>query len=100
MKNELPKSISVNGIDYEIFTVDEIDSDPLTNGTIYYDKQLIYVKASLAPQRMEQVLLHEIMHAIFYESGLEDTEEEVDILSRIMYGTEKDCNEKQPLVSL
>ncbi|MBS0950540.1 hypothetical protein JK159_09290 [Weissella minor] len=100
MKNELPKSVSVNGIDYEIFTVDEIDSDPLTNGTIYYDKQLIYVKASLAPQRMKQVLLHEIVHAIFYESGIEDTEEEVDILSRVLFSATKNSNGSFPLLLL
>lgn len=100
MNSELPKFVTVSGIDYEIFEVDEIDNDPLTNGTIYYDKQLIYVKASLAPQRMKQVLVHEIMHAIFYESGIEDTEEAVDILSRVMYGVTKNGNRTDVFLSL
>lgn len=75
----------VNGIEYRIVTVNEIDNDPLVNGTIYFDKQLIHIKSSLATQRKKQVLMHEIMHALFYESGIEETEESVDILSRISF---------------
>ena len=99
MNNKLPECVVVNGIEYRIATVNEIDNDPLVNGTIYYDKQLIHIKSSLATQRKKQVLVHEFMHPLFYESGIEDTEEAVDILSRVLFSAKK-SNGNFPLLDL
>ncbi|WP_417852590.1 ImmA/IrrE family metallo-endopeptidase [Weissella viridescens] len=100
MNNSLPEFVVVNGIEYRIATIEEIDNDPLINGTIYYDKQLIHIKSSLATQRKKQVLVHEFMHALFYEAGIEETEEVVDILSRVLYSATKKSNETRPMLNL
>ena len=68
----------IGGNNYKIETVDHV----VENGEEYlgicdYEKNLILVSKDLAPGRARSVITHELTHAIFYEAGYLDHDEEM-----------------------
>lgn len=80
---DIPKTIKVGGI---IYTVEEkpfveIDQDRNYQGACLYQKTQIEILDSLSEDRKEQTLIHEVTHAIFYEAGFEEQDE--DMINRV-----------------
>lgn len=80
---KLPKEIKVGGIKYNVELVDYIDVAGERNfqGMCHFDKAKIEVLKSLSEQRIEQTLIHELTHAIFYEAGYDEQNE--DMVNRV-----------------
>lgn len=91
---KIPKSIKSGGF---IWTVHE-DKDVAHEGNIFgsthYGSQKIFLEPGMPQQHREQVLLHELMHTVFWQSGLgkryaktnpEMEEEVITALSQGMY---------------
>ena len=80
---KLPEEIKVGGINYRIELVDFIDISGERNfqGMCHFDKAKIEILNSLDDQRTEQTLIHELTHAIFYEAGYDEQDE--DMINRI-----------------
>jgi len=91
----IPSSIRVAGIDYDVIEKDfvEIDGNRNYQGSCCYTKAKIELLNSLSKDRKEQVLIHELVHAIFNEAGFDNQEEDVvNRLSIVLYQVLKDNN--------
>lgn len=76
--------VQVGGITYSIVVQEYFktpDDDRNLWGYCDYEKNEIYIRASLSEQRRQQVLIHELTHAIFHEAGYNEQDE--DMINRI-----------------
>lgn len=99
--------VIVAGITYEVNVKEavEIDGDFNYRGSCDKNNAVIEIKRDMAQQKKQQTFLHELLHAIFEESGL-DIENEEDIvcqLSPVLYQVLKDndfsfLNQKDEIV--
>ncbi|WP_407857658.1 hypothetical protein [Enterococcus hailinensis] len=80
---KLPKEIKVCGINYKIELVEVIDIAGERNyqGMCHFDLAKIEILESLSDQRKEQTFVHELTHAIFYEAGYDEQDE--DMINRV-----------------
>ena len=87
-------TVTVAGVPYEIESVEGLlESGIGALGLIRYEAQKIYYDASLPDQRRDQTILHELVHAMFYESGFGEHDEDViERLALTMFRTIKDDN--------
>lgn len=81
------KNVMVDSVKYSIAEVDEpiLLNAVLCNGDVDYNLAHIRIARECGDSRELQVLMHEIMHALLYERGLEkhkDDETLVDELSK------------------
>ena len=77
MRNKTPKKVKVGPIDYTIHMQDVRDVEQL--GCTLYAHQRIYLSPNMLHQNASDTLLHEVLHAIWNEAGLDhiiDLEEE------------------------
>ncbi len=96
------KEIKIMGIPFKVIekaVVCKGDSG-LTRGVINFSNDTIEIDEELSPERKEQVLIHEVIHAIFDLIGDEDLvkdEKTVQSLSTALYCVIKENNLlKQP----
>lgn len=91
---ELVEKVKVGGITYEIKRKEsvEVNQDKNYYGVCNFKDAVIEVSTTVNQQRQEQTLLHELMHAVFHEAGIE-IEDEEDIVNRsslVLYQVLKD----------
>lgn len=87
----LPKNVNVAGINYEVKEVEGLTFDHGLGGQIIYPKGIIKIDSDLCEDKKEQVFVHEMLHAIFTESGYDDHEEDmVNRLGITLYQVLKD----------
>ncbi|NGP45983.1 ImmA/IrrE family metallo-endopeptidase [Bacillaceae bacterium SIJ1] len=78
----LPERIKIAGVHYDV----EPFEDEENYGTCLYTKLLIRVDPRLKQRKQEQVLVHEMLHAIYLEAGYKEHDEEViDRVSKVLY---------------
>ena len=92
----IPKRVRIGGIDYTIKHVPRLvsaDGD-LCNGLFDSNRSVIELNSEneLSQGRIEQVLIHEILHGIVFTTGLnlEDEEITVNVLAKGLYQVIKD----------
>ena len=75
---DLPESLQIISSTYRLVVSDPGGLPDGWGGYCDYETKVIKVVSGLHPQRTREVVLHEILHAIHFEMGLEDdgTEEE------------------------
>ncbi|USS93965.1 hypothetical protein M8332_07010 (plasmid) [Fructilactobacillus ixorae] len=102
LKTKLPKYIKINGILYSINFLNDLtdeDGNRIWGKTIY-EKSLILVDSSLDRQHTKQTLIHEVVHAILWESSCTDIcndEQVVNPLANSLYQVITDnFKEKNP----
>ncbi|WP_110113258.1 hypothetical protein [Bacillus sp. CGMCC 1.16541] len=87
----LPHKIKIAGVDYTVGLKELIDLDGSTLGQVIYQKSDITIKQSMSDDKKAQTLIHEMLHAILYESGYkEHSEEMVDRLSITLHQVLRD----------
>ncbi|WP_159723164.1 hypothetical protein [Enterococcus sp. CSURQ0835] len=80
------KSIIISGVRYDIIEIETVDNDPTVMGLCVYADSVIYIKKALSKDRKNQTLIHEVMHAMFYEAGFdEQDEDEVNRLGKVLF---------------
>lgn len=72
----LPKTIRVGANDYEIKREKGLSSSEAVWGRIVYGTTTISLDESLSGSLLRDTLAHELAHAILYEAGYEDHDEE------------------------
>jgi len=79
----IPNKVNVAGIEYEIEEVENVIIDGSVNyaGSCSYVESKIQILKDLAPTKKEQVFIHELLHACFFEAGFGDHDE--DIVNRV-----------------
>jgi hypothetical protein len=69
MTDKLPKKIKVGAVDYTTHLLNSTDRAQL--GVCLYNHQRIYLSPNMKHQVASDTLLHEVLHAIWSESGLD-----------------------------
>lgn len=79
----IPSSIKVAGMTYTVEEAPfiEIDGDRNFQGVCLYRESTIQVLDTLSETRKVQTFVHELTHAIFYEAGFEEQDE--DMINRV-----------------
>ena len=77
----IPNKIKVAGITYEVMEKKDLAKDHSLLGQVLYHYGKIQLDPDIAGDRKEQVLIHEVLHAIFNEAGY--TEQDEDLINRV-----------------
>ncbi|MBL1225384.1 hypothetical protein [Enterococcus sp. BWR-S5] len=80
---ELKNEIKVGGVVYALTEKPfiEIDGSRDFIGNCDYQKAEIAVLSDISDERKDQTVIHELTHAIFYEAGYEEQDE--DMINRV-----------------
>lgn len=78
-------TIKISGIDY---SVDGFDTDVDRNlmGRLSYDTAQIYIRNDLPIDKKMETLLHEVLHAVYMNSGLQPGDEEEKVVTALSSG--------------
>jgi Zn-dependent peptidase ImmA (M78 family) len=68
----IPSKIRVIGLDFEIEENEKVANEGNTFGSVHSRKQRIFLEPNETQQRKEQTLVHEMLHAIFMQTGLSE----------------------------
>ncbi|MCY9083673.1 ImmA/IrrE family metallo-endopeptidase [Bacillus inaquosorum] len=71
------KVFRVGGVDYSVETVPELNRLYNLWGQVTYQDTNIQIDKGLSLSRVNNVLIHEITHAIFHEAGFMEQDEEM-----------------------
>lgn len=80
---KIPSRLNVAGITYDVKEEPfiEVDGNRNYQGACEYGKTEITILKDISSERKEDVFVHELTHAIFYEAGFEDQDE--DMINRV-----------------
>lgn len=81
MGDHIPQTIRVGSIDYSVELTSGLSVSDDLLGAIHYGVSKIRLEESLPPTKLVDTFVHELAHALFYEAGFEDHEE--DTVNRI-----------------
>ena len=91
------ETLKIGHYDYDVKVVDDLKfGDDSVNGLCYPDSKEIIISSKLNEQYHKGVLIHEVLHGLFAESGLSDRLEEgseedfVILLGNSLHGFLKD----------
>lgn len=77
----LPTTIKVGGVNYSVAEKENLIQKDELWGEVNYFNTEINIDSSLSNDRKEQVLIHEVTHAIFLEAGYKEQDE--DMINRV-----------------
>jgi len=78
MSDNLPKSFRIGSVDYVVKEVEGLhDSGQELLGWVTYCVTLIRIDPNVSDSRKKNVLIHEILHAMLYEAGYDEQDEEL-----------------------
>ncbi|EAC9146022.1 hypothetical protein [Listeria monocytogenes] len=77
----IPKQVKIGAVNYIVQEKQVVDNDNSNWGACVFHDNHIEISTGLSEERKEQTLVHEILHAIFYESGFEEQDE--DVVNRV-----------------
>lgn len=87
------EKIKIGGMEYQVKEIKFGESDGnVTLGECHFETAEIFINENLSDSRKEQTLFHEMVHAMLFESGSDeyDNEELVNQLGLIMYQVFRD----------
>lgn len=79
------KKVKVGGIYYGVEMVEDLQGKDGCWGETEYKHPTIKLDDRLNKERLHQTFIHELVHAIFFESGAEQDEHSIDIVSKVLY---------------
>lgn len=74
-------SFRVGSVDYTVELVPKLQHLYDLFGQVTYDNTHIQIDAGLSPSRINDVLIHELLHAVFSEAGFREQDE--DTINRV-----------------
>lgn len=89
----MPTKVIVAGVNYTVTEKDYVEINDNANalGLCVYDKSVIEVKSTMSGDRKEEVFIHELFHAILFEAGFDEHDEDmVNRASKVLYQVLKD----------
>lgn len=78
-------TIKVSGIDYSINGFDT-DVDRNLMGRLAYDTAQIYIRNDLPVDKKYETLLHEVIHIVYMNSGLQPSDDEEKVVTALSSG--------------
>ena len=98
---KIPKTLKIGGFIWTVEESEKIANEGNVFGSTHSRKQRIFLEPNESRQKKEHTLIHEIMHALWWQAGLNSRykkdenkfeEEIVDALSNGLYQVLKDNN--------
>jgi hypothetical protein len=87
----VPEKVNVAGIEYTVKYVQGLEQKHGLMGLVRYGPAEIEIDKTLSDERKEQVFVHELLHACFFEAGYtEQDEDTVNRVSAVLYQVLKD----------
>ncbi|MFE8697970.1 ImmA/IrrE family metallo-endopeptidase [Cytobacillus sp. FJAT-53684] len=87
----VPEKVNVAGIEYSVMEVKGLANKHEKMGCVRYGPAEIELDAEMSQERKEQVFVHELLHACFFEAGYtEQDEDAVNRVSAVLYQVLKD----------
>ena len=77
--------VKIGGLTYDVELSNDLQGRQGNWGEIEYKSTTIRLDDRLNKQVMNQTLIHEIMHGMFSEAGIEQDEHKVDVLGKVLY---------------
>lgn len=78
MSDNLPKSFRIGSVNYAVKEVEDLhDSGQELYGWVTYHDTLIRIDTESSECRKKSVLVHELLHAMLYEAGYDDQDEDL-----------------------
>lgn len=83
INSTIPDTVQVGAVNYDVVTKPFIDIDGERNyqGSCDYLNTQIELVEDMSDERKEDTFFHELTHAIFYEAGFEEQDE--DMINRV-----------------
>lgn len=66
----IPEKVKILGFEWTIKTDKHVANEGQCYGSTHHSSQTIFLEPDLSQQHREQVFLHEMLHAIFWQMGL------------------------------
>lgn len=90
---KIPLEVKVGPVSYQIIEKPfvEIDDDRNYQGVCRYADTTIEILEGISKERKSDVFIHELTHAIFYEAGFEEQDEDmVNRVAKVLHQVIKD----------
>lgn len=68
---KIPKTVKIMGFDWSIKKDKSVATEGNIYGSTHHGSQTIFLDPENTPQKMEETLLHEMLHAIAWQTGVE-----------------------------
>lgn len=82
----MPKEVKVGGMVWKVTEKPTVDKQLNTMGISNWIYNEIEIKEDMCEQRKEETFVHELLHAIFYEAGIEEQDEDmINRVSKVLY---------------
>lgn len=88
----IPKFIKILGFDWEVIQSADVANEGACYGSTHHSKQKFFFDPTNSPQHLNEVVLHEILHALWWQMGLsarfkkEGMSHEEEIISTLASG--------------
>ena len=67
------KKIKIGGIHYDLAQQDNLeDKNESVWGFVEYENSIIHIRGNMSKQKKAQTVIHESLHAMLHEAGLDD----------------------------
>lgn len=89
---KIPKQIKISGFMWDIKEDNNVATEGNCFGSTHYRTQNIFIEPTATEQKKEQTLIHEILHAIWWQNGLaerykgDDSVREEEIIHTLSHG--------------
>jgi hypothetical protein len=81
----IPSQIKIGGFQWTIEQQMDVAREGDIYGSTHHTSQKIFLDPTMPRQKLEQTLLHEIMHAIWWQSGIERGSEDKKLEERVIH---------------
>lgn len=82
---DIPKTLKIGGHEFKVLLVQSMASRDECYGKMWMDRLEIHIDSSVSKELQEETMLHEAIHAIDEENGLDLTEQQVQSLGHGIY---------------
>lgn len=85
---KIPDSVRINGVDYDVFFTKHLnDGSHMCYGYINFEQSTIEINSDRGAHQHQCItLLHEIIHGIFHSQGMDNVENEEEVVQAISRG--------------
>lgn len=85
------KTFRIGGNDYTVEIVPKLVERHCLFGQVTYKDTHVQIDDSLSPSRTNETLIHELLHAVLFEAGYEEQDEElVQRAANVLHGMLRD----------
>ncbi len=97
-KLKIPLTVKVGPVNYDVVekAFIEIDGNRNYQGACLYADTTIEILEDISDERKPDVFIHELTHAIFYEAGFEEQDEDmINRVAKVLHQVINDNNFKE-----